>query len=89
MNKTIKHSDYLVAIQPLLDLIGIASNEIMASVHITPSDGMAVANIDLLVAARAVDDAGERPRFVRNAEGLLPPADETSVFVWPLRVAVV
>ena len=67
----VKHDDFLAAVKPLLDLIGVASpDEVYTDIHITGTGrgAHALSRISCAVAARREGDAGDRPKGVVLAE---------------------
>lgn len=72
---TVRHDDFLVAIKPLLDLLGVSANEITTDIHITGStrDAAVLNRISLVVMARRRDgDDADYPEGVHIAD---PPQE--------------
>jgi hypothetical protein len=71
---TVSHDDFLKALEPLLELLGVGANEIYRGIHITSAGrgADAVALIDLTMVARAEGDDAEVPTGIRLAN---PPQE--------------
>lgn len=69
---TVKHEDFLAAIKPLLDLLGVTADEIHNEVHISGAgrDSKAFTRISMSVVARHTDDDNQRPDGTAPFEAL-------------------
>jgi len=71
---TVRHEDFLAAVKPLLDLVGVTANEIATDIHITGATrgDVSLERISLTVFARKADDESDRPAGVHIAD---PPQE--------------
>lgn len=67
---TVAHSDFVTAITPLLDLLGVTADDVYMDIHIAsvPQSAPAFARISMAVAAGKADDDRGRPAGVSLAD---------------------
>ena len=84
--ETVSHDDFLVAVKPLLDLLGVTDKEIYTDIHITDSGAPdELCRVTMNVIARKHGDDGDHPEGVHLAEA----PQEYAELAWPVTVKVV
>lgn len=84
---TVTQEEFLAAIKPLCDLVGVSVNEIYCDIHIVgaPQKSAAFARISMAVVARAADDDRDRPDGVHLADA----PQEHAELAYPVYVDVI
>ena len=84
--ESVTHDDFLTAIKPLLDLLGVTDKEIYTDLHIVGSSAPdEVCRVTTNVVARGSGDGSDFPAGVHLAEA---PQDNAEL-AWPVTVKVV
>lgn len=89
--ETITHDEFLEAIEPLLTLLGLTSDQVLSEMHVTNAFGLGsvLSTIHLLVVAEPADPGTNRSRFMLGTSDLKPSPQTTNALVWPVAVQVV
>jgi hypothetical protein len=90
--ESIKHADLQKAMKPLYDLLGVDSHSTyIAGFTMFPglSGSDYLSALSFCVTARASDDESERPRGLREVEGIAPQPQPYAELAWPCIVKVV
>lgn len=87
--ETVRHEDFLVAIEPLLTLLGVTAPELLFDLHIVAGVGKAKPSISFQVVATASEPREGLSKQVISVKDLAPPPRLGAALAWPISVEVV